>query len=98
MGQVSTPQEKELYRRVDEVLHYIWDPIGVAGCPQARDEYCSYLADVYSMLQQEGSGQRIAAYLHRVEIETMGLRGSKTRAEKAADILLQWKDKLISGA
>jgi len=32
-------QEKELYRRTDEILHYLWDPIGVSDTPQARDEY-----------------------------------------------------------
>ena len=33
----------ELHRRTDEVLHYIWDPIGVSGVPTARDEYSGYV-------------------------------------------------------
>jgi hypothetical protein len=41
------PHQDELYRRTDEVLHYIWDPIGVAGVPEARDEYDSYLPHAF---------------------------------------------------
>jgi hypothetical protein len=33
----------ELYKRVNEVLHYVWDPIGVAYSPAARDEYQRYI-------------------------------------------------------
>jgi hypothetical protein len=29
--------ETELRRRIDEVLHYIWDPIDVRGEPHARE-------------------------------------------------------------
>jgi hypothetical protein len=31
--------DRDLYRMVDEILHYVWDPIGVAGEARARDEY-----------------------------------------------------------
>jgi hypothetical protein len=34
-----SPQDKRLLSRVEEILHYMWDPIAVAGEPQARDEY-----------------------------------------------------------
>jgi hypothetical protein len=39
MGRKLSPEQNELYKRVDEVLHYVWDSIGVAGEPHARDEY-----------------------------------------------------------
>jgi hypothetical protein len=39
------PKDKELYRRIDEVVHYLWDPIGVSDVPEARDEYHSYLPE-----------------------------------------------------
>ena len=42
MGRGISSLDEELYRRVDEVLHYLWDPIGVAGIPEARDEYYGY--------------------------------------------------------
>ncbi len=36
MGRKLTDTELELYRRVDEVLYYVWDPIGVASSPAAH--------------------------------------------------------------
>ena len=50
MGKKLDPQQMELYRATDEVLHYIWDPIGVSDAPNARDEYSSYLPQVFKML------------------------------------------------
>ena len=49
MGYKSSREEIELYKRVDEVLHYLWDPIGVAEEPWARDEYYSYLPKMNRM-------------------------------------------------
>ncbi len=51
MGRKWTKIELELYRRVDEVLYYVWAPIGVAHSPAARDEYQGYLPKVFAMLQ-----------------------------------------------
>jgi hypothetical protein len=45
--------------RVNEVLHYIWDPIGVRGEPRARDEYDSYAPEVYSLLQSGAPSNRL---------------------------------------
>lgn len=39
MGHKLSQADMDLYRAVDEVLHFIWDPIGVRGFPEARDEY-----------------------------------------------------------
>jgi hypothetical protein len=36
MGRKLTDTELELYRRVDEVLYYVWEPIGVASSPAAH--------------------------------------------------------------
>ena len=46
MNKQLSPEHQELYGRVGEVLHYLWDPIGVSGVPQARDEYDSYVPQV----------------------------------------------------
>jgi hypothetical protein len=39
-----------VHHRVDELLHYIWDPIGIAASTGARDEYDSYVPTVVKML------------------------------------------------
>ena len=44
------PLELELYKRCDEVLHYVWDPIGISDVPEARDEYESYLPTVWRLV------------------------------------------------
>ena len=44
-------KQKALYRAIGEILHYVWDPIGIAGVPQARDEYDSYVAQVKAQLE-----------------------------------------------
>jgi hypothetical protein len=92
-----TPHEEELYRRVDEVLHYIWDPIRVSGIPPARDEYESYVPDVFMLLKENAGADRIASYLLEVTTDRMGLRANPERALNVAELLLAWKDRLLSG-
>ena len=63
MGQKLSPPDLALYRAVDEVLHYIWDPIGVSGVPEARDEYQGYLPQVFKLVRERQSEETIANYL-----------------------------------
>jgi len=39
MRQGLGAEDSRLHPAISEVLHYIWDPSGVAGVPEARDEY-----------------------------------------------------------
>ena len=88
-------QEKKLYRQVDEVLHYMWDPIGVRGIAQARDEYYSYLPQVFSRLINNGTTDDIAGYLVAVERDSMGLTPDKENAMNIAEILQGLKEAII---
>ena len=60
---------------VRALLMTLWDPIGVAGIPEAKDEYDSYLLPVARMLRDGASGDDIARYLHGVRADAMGLPG-----------------------
>jgi hypothetical protein len=82
-----SPGEAELYRRTDEVLHYLWDPIGVAGVPEARDEYDSYVPPVFSMLQQGLANDEISEYLISIECDSMGLATSELSRKSARDVV-----------
>lgn len=94
MGHELADDELELYRRVDEVLFYVWDPIGVATSPTARDEYYGYLPIVFSMLQGEGANASIiAAYLDSIASERMGLDANPEHSKRVAQLLLDWKPK-----
>lgn len=82
----------EVSRRVGEILHYLWDPIGVARVPQARDEYDSYVPTVTSMLMRGAKQEEIASFLTHTSTETMGLTDtSRGRAHdrEIAELLVE---------
>ena len=85
----------ELHTRVDEVLHYLWDPIGVADVPNARDEYNMYVPEVMSLLSKNAPVEQIATYLDNVAVKRMGLRSNEPHSLKAAQCLVAWKTKLL---
>lgn len=89
-SQLSLP-DNELYRRIDEVLHYLWDPIGVAGIPGARDEYDAYLPQVFSLLTTGAGADEIADYLTEISAQAMGLGNNRERDRHTATQLLEWK-------
>lgn len=90
-----SPQDKELLRRVDEVLHYMWDPIGVAGVPQARDEYQSYVSQVLRLLKNTADGKDVGDYLLWLSTEQMGMGPNPSRDVEVVDVLLGWRDYLV---
>ena len=65
--------EKLLTRRVDDVLISQWDPVGVNGVPQARDEYDNYVPGVVRLIFERADAAAIAAHLRTIEEERMGL-------------------------
>lgn len=91
MRQKPSGSDKALYRAVDEVLHYVWDPIGVSDVPQARDEYHGYLPQVFGMLQSGADEHAIASYLSNVSTERMGLKGNIEHDRKVARALINWR-------
>ena len=66
-----------------------WDPIGVAGVPEAQDEYDSYIAKIYGMLIRREPRHNLVDFLWWAETGAMGLYGSRQRTERVADLLLQ---------
>jgi len=85
------PEEKALHRAVGEVLHYVWDPIGVAGVVSAREEYDSYVSDVCAVLWQQADAAAVSEYLERIATDYMGLSGCRERSDIAAEKLLEWR-------
>lgn len=81
-----------LRQAVSEVLHYIWDPIGVAGVPQARDEYDGYVDHICDLLWQGADSSLLANHLVQIADQRMELPGTRSRADLAANKLLEWRD------
>jgi hypothetical protein len=71
MSSERTHFQKAVFRRVDEILHYVWDPIGVCEIAQARDEYQSYVPKVAGFLLEKKDKEELRAYLHWLESEHM---------------------------
>jgi len=95
MGQKLPPKEMKLYRQTDEILHYMWDPIGVAGIAQARDEYHSYLPQIFQLVLKNESKIKIATYLTNIEENTIGLSPNMKTALEIAEVLLNTKEAII---
>ena len=95
MGRKLPPQEMKFYRQTDEILHYMWDPIGVAGIAQARDEYQSYLPQVFQLVLKNETKEKIASYLVDIEEKSMGLIPNKEAALEIAEVLLNAKEAII---
>jgi hypothetical protein len=70
---------------IKKLLHYDWDPIGVAGIEEALDEYDSYAVQVYSKLQAGESVDEVAAYLAYVVIKLIGLKANPARERSVAN-------------
>ena len=93
---MSTQREKYLYQRVDEVLHYLWDPIGVAAIPMARDEYQSYVPQVVTLLNENANAAQIADYLNEVVTQRMGLSENLDATLHVVAVLLDCKAALTA--
>ncbi len=92
MPTTSDLADKELMRVISEVLHYVWDPIGVSGIPQARDEYNSYTNQVFSFLRAGESDTVISGHLENIVDSCMGLPSRKERSDETASLLTDWRD------
>jgi hypothetical protein len=90
MSAERTQFQKAVLRRVDEVLHTIWDPIGISEIPEARDEYQSYVPKVAEFLFEQKKKEELEAYLHWLAIQHIGLSDTaegRIHTKKVVDIL-----------
>jgi hypothetical protein len=85
-----TEQHRLFTIRIGEVLHYIWDPIGVSDQPGARDEYDSYIPYVMGFaLKNDREG--LINYLYRTAAHTIGIAVPHEQNEEVADLILDWR-------
>lgn len=81
---------KELIQRIDEVLYYVWDPIGVSDEPCARAEYSSYTMTILKYVLENDVTQ-IANQLSKIETDSMGLTSVIEHNLEVAQRLLDFK-------
>ena len=85
-------EKNELYKRIDEVTHYMWEPIGISGHPGARDEYYSYIPKILSLVKEDNSEVKIAEYLNYIQSDRMGLKSNIDRCKEIASIIIDWAE------
>jgi hypothetical protein len=68
------PQQKALYKAVDEILWNDWDPIGMKLNEGPRDEYEDEVPVIFSLKVRGADIDTIAAKLHEIE-STTGMDG-----------------------
>ena len=90
--ELKNTREKLLLRRVDEVLHYLWDPLGVFDIPEARDEYYTNTLSVFNLLIQGAEKQEVENFLIKLQVESMGLFPDRELAAEISEVLQKWKD------
>jgi len=97
MGKKLSPDQLELYKRIDEILFYKWDPIGISDSDWARDEYQPYLPRVFAFALESDSPESIAEFLEVVSTEGMGLFAASEHNRKIAELIIEVKKGLVSG-
>jgi len=87
----------DLCRRVDEVLYYVWDPIGVSLEPITRGEYRSYVPKVLQLVDAYDDIRPISEHLAAITSSDMGLPADKDRCDRTAELLLKHKEAIREG-
>ena len=67
-----------------------WDPIGVEGVPQARDEYDSYLGPLAEKLRKGAGASAVDDYLTWIQTERMGLPAAPAKTLAASEKVVAW--------
>lgn len=94
MNSKMDDRQIELFRRIDEVLCYIWDPIGINDSAYARDEYSSYVPVICSAAQKKNCTNEIADCLNTIVMSSMGLQSDKAACMRAAEQIFEWSELL----
>jgi len=89
--------DKELRRRVDEVLFYTWDPIGVSDEPCARGEYRSYVPKILQLVEQNNDIAPISSHLAGIVKDMMGIPPNRKDCDYTAELLLKHKRAVKEG-
>lgn len=76
-----------VYKKIDDILWFDWDPIGINDMAP-RDEYQSYVPEIFVLVKANANRQEIAKRLHKFETVNMGMRGRIESCLTIADKLL----------
>ena len=92
MRQKLSPEQKSFYKRVDEILFYRWDPIGISDSDWPRNEYKTYVPQVFKIALENDEPEAIAEYLCKIETDYLDMRCRKCFNMRVAEQILDIKD------
>lgn len=92
MKQKLSPEEKNLYKRIDEILFYRWDPIGISDSDWPRNEYKTYVPQVFRIALENDDPEPITEYLCKVETDYLDMKGRKNFNMRIAEQILDIKN------
>ena len=76
-----------LYKKIDDILWLDWDPIGINGFAP-RDEYTSYVPEIFELVKANADRQEIANRLHKLETVNIRMGGPIENCLIIADKIL----------
>ena len=91
MGKKLSSSQLKLYHAIDETLWRDWDPIEIGGFVGSRNEYQTYVPQVFQ-LTLDGDRAKISDYLFQVATERMGLTTQRNQHLAVADKILAAKE------
>lgn len=94
---LKNEEPTSLYGAIDLILWNDWDPIGINDFAP-RDEYQSYVPEIFGLVKAKASREEIANRLFKLETENMGTSGTLDNCLIIADKILSARyDKEKSG-
>ncbi len=92
-----TREQNALFEFIEDLLSYEWDPLGLNGFGP-RDEYQTYVPQLFSLAIGNATADQIADRLRSVETETLGVTGDFEKCKQLARIIVQKKETLLNGS
>lgn len=86
--ELVTSKDLLLYKKIDDILWYDWDPIGINDLAP-RDEYQDYVPEIFRLLKANAGRQEIANRLYKLETGNMGMSGTFEKCLTIADKILK---------
>jgi len=81
--------EVELYTRIEEVIHYIWDPCEVQAIPEQRDKYCGIVGSLFGTAQLDDIMMLIEE-MEGIAKHKLNVEFDREKARVAAVAMLEW--------
>lgn len=88
MNNITSAIDFILYQRIDEILWFDWDPLGINDIAP-RDEYHSYVIEIFELLKAKADRQTIAEHLYKIETNNMAEDGNIEKCLTIADEILK---------